>query len=55
LAEDAHPLGENAHLSVENAHSSDLSLNCIRILFYKEKALWRLIISDHRALFLTLK
>ena len=35
-------------LSAENAHSCDLSLNII-----KQKALWRLIISNHRALILS--
>lgn len=36
------------YLSTKTAYSSDLSLNWIRI--NKEKALWRLIGSGHRAL-----
>ena len=37
------------YLSTKTAYSSDLSLNWIRI--NKEKTLWRLIGSGHRALF----
>ena len=35
---------------VTDAHSNDLALN-----FIKEKALWRLVVSDHRAFILTIR